>query len=198
MSSPINIDTKMSRTNCNHNQNDQVEIMEDIGDHKTSNKLSLTRCTRCRLITTNPSVDSASLKKYYFNYRHKDSGKRFWPPIENLLNFWHIRRAASISKIKPTGKILDIGCGRGIELERLSKLHWDPYGTEYFSVSKSQLEQKGIKIFIGDVWKAGYPADFFDVVTMWHSLEHMSDPAKVIAETKRILKKYLPKKKKMS
>lgn len=179
----------MSGTICNHNQDDQVEIVGDIGDHKTNNKFSIVQCARCGLIITNPCVDSASLKKYYVNYRHKDNGKRFWLPIENLLNFWHIRRAANINKIKPTGKILDIGCGRGIELEKLRKFHWDPYGTEYFSVSKSQLEQKGIKIFIGDVWRAGYPADFFDVVTMWHSLEHMRDPAKVIAETKRILKK---------
>ncbi|HKV37761.1 MAG TPA: class I SAM-dependent methyltransferase, partial [Blastocatellia bacterium] len=40
----------------------------------------------------------------------------------------------------------------------------------------------------GDLSSAAFPDEFFDVVMLWHVLEHLVDPMAVVRETRRILK----------
>lgn len=172
---------------CNYCRSKKSKKIFDLRDYKTKDKFKLLICKKCFLVRTSPKLTGEQLEKYYANYREK-SGKRFWQPLENVLNFWHLRRVSKIKKLKDKGRILDIGCGRGVELEKLKEFGWKVHGTEYFNVSKTELEKKGIKIFLGDIWEAKYPDRYFDVVTMWHSMEHITNPKRVIQESKRILK----------
>ena len=42
-------------------------------------------------------------------------------------------------------------------------------------------------MFCGEIWEAGFPARSFDVVTLWHVLEHVSAPLRVLEEARRVL-----------
>ncbi len=46
----------------------------------------------------------------------------------------------------------------------------------------------GVDIFCGELPDAGYPDNSFEVVTMWHVLEHVTDPNNYLKEIHRILK----------
>jgi SAM-dependent methyltransferase len=47
---------------------------------------------------------------------------------------------------------------------------------------------RGITVHQGSVQNAAFPDEFFDVVTMWHVLEHVPDPRETLGELRRILK----------
>lgn len=89
------------------------------------------------------------------------------------------------------GKILDVGAGRGDFLFKAKKTNkWQCFGTET-SRYAAEFAQKefGLTLDIGQLEDLRYPPDSFDVVSFWHVLEHLPEPAKTIAETGRILKK---------
>ena len=121
---------------CGNCGSSKLKKLFDVPDYVTGDPFEVRQCLTCQLVSTYPMLDGAALDRHYAGYR-KNNGKRFWMPIENLLNFWHTRRAFHISRLKRNGTILDIGCGRGLELQKLHTLGWNTYGTERFSISKN-------------------------------------------------------------
>ena len=85
----------------------------------------------------------------------------------------------------PPGRILDIGCGLGFLLSGL-KPEWEAHGVEVSSFAAKHASQWG-KIFVGELQDAGYPDTYFDVVVMYHVIEHIADPAAELVEVRRVL-----------
>lgn len=91
---------------------------------------------------------------------------------------------------KKNGKILDIGCSTGFYLAKLKELGWETFGIEINSeAAKWGKEKLKLNIFCGSLESANFPSDYFDVVTMWHTLEHVYNPDHTLKEIYRILKK---------
>jgi len=87
----------------------------------------------------------------------------------------------------PPGRILDAGCGLGFLLSGLN----DKYEKHGVEVSKFAARQAGKwgKIHCGDLHSADYPDEHFDVIVLYHVIEHIAEPVATILEIKRILKK---------
>jgi 2-polyprenyl-3-methyl-5-hydroxy-6-metoxy-1,4-benzoquinol methylase len=83
------------------------------------------------------------------------------------------------------GKILDIGAGTGDFLLECKNQNWDILGIEPNEKAKTTAVGKGIKI--GDTIEQ-LESNSFDVITMWHVLEHVPDVEHQVAELKRLLK----------
>ena len=66
---------------------------------------------------------------------------------------------------------------------------WEISGVES-SKSGAAIGKKvyGIDIFNGSLNEAHYRDNSFDIITMWHVLEHVSEPTEIFQEVKRILK----------
>lgn len=130
-------------------------------------------CQSCSLIFQNPRMADDELERYYSKgyYRNMVYGKR-----EGADNF-EIRRAEIDSEIIKSymGKVashLDIGCSRGYLLDALgagTKIGVEPYGS-YVKVS-------GIKVYSK---VSMVPPKLFDLVTVIHVLEHVSDPLSLL------------------
>ena len=86
----------------------------------------------------------------------------------------------------PPGRILDIGCGPGFLLSALSS-EWERHGVEVSSFAAKYASQWGT-IHTGSLEDAEYPDEHFDVIAMYHVVEHMEDPVAAIIEIHRILK----------
>ena len=94
-----------------------------------------------------------------------------------------------IVPFKNNGKILDIGCGSGVFLKEMNDLGWDSYGVDIDKLATEYANSIGLKVFWGEISDAHYPAEFFDVVTIKSTIEHLHNPFVVLNEVNRILKK---------
>lgn len=90
---------------------------------------------------------------------------------------------------KPPGKLLDLGCAMGSFLSIAQKRGWECYGVEISDYAAGIARDKlDIQIFNGMIRDAGYPNDFFDVITLWDIIEHLPDPLETLTEVHRVLK----------
>jgi SAM-dependent methyltransferase len=79
-------------------------------------------------------------------------------------------------------RLLDVGCGDGTFLRAARDNGWKPLGTE---LNPDPARRLGFEVFSSlDECASRGP---FSCVTLWHSLEHMSDPQAVIAKIRRLV-----------
>ncbi len=72
------------------------------------------------------------------------------------------------------GRILDIGCGPGWLLSYLSNA-WDKQGIEISEFASSHASQYG-KIHNGTLDNYSFDGNQFNVIVMYHVIEHLKDP----------------------
>jgi SAM-dependent methyltransferase len=102
--------------------------------------------------------------------------------------FWAFRKR--LIRLPPTregGRLLDIGCGVGFDLDLARKIGWDTYGIEVSAKPVEICRRKGHCVFHGKLGEANYPNDFFDAVSLWNVLEHLHQPVTTMTEISRIL-----------
>jgi SAM-dependent methyltransferase len=88
----------------------------------------------------------------------------------------------------PSGRLLDIGSGRGRFLGAAKAAGWDVVGIEFEpGMAETSSRRYGIPVVVGDAVNADVRGPF-DVVTMWHVLEHLPDPRSALARVTELLR----------
>lgn len=82
--------------------------------------------------------------------------------------------------------LLDIGCGTGSFLTFMKKKGFKVYGVENNSKARSFCLENNLETLATE---ASLPNDNFDLVTLWHVLEHLPNSEKSIATYRELLKK---------
>jgi len=113
-------------TECSHPK-EYFEPRLATADYISGDRFLVGFCHRCKLHVTAPVPED--VEKYYPS-SYYGSGKRFNPLVEWLLNNLYAYRARHIEGKQRPGKVLDIGCGRGLLLNKLRERGWEPRGTE--------------------------------------------------------------------
>lgn len=87
------------------------------------------------------------------------------------------------------GRLLDVGCGSGLLLQRLRIAGWEVEGldSDEKAVGRAWREY-GVTVRCADLRAMCYPDASFDAVTMNHVIEHVHDPVGALAECWRILR----------
>lgn len=144
---------------------------------------TVNKCNSCGLgvLDPRPSQDElAALYRAPYFVGHYDEGvaPRTEAMRKRLSQERH--RTKFFSRLKKAGRILDVGCGRGYFLMACREHGFDVQG---FDVSEDGAayvrETLGIPVQTGMLEEA-FEDSSFDVITLWHSLEHTSDPAKYL------------------
>jgi 2-polyprenyl-3-methyl-5-hydroxy-6-metoxy-1,4-benzoquinol methylase len=141
------------------------------------------------MLITHPQPSLDDLPRYYENpdYISHTDGKR--SIFEKLYHF--IKKIALSKKLKlinthsNQGTLLDIGAGTGEFLLVAKNNGWNVTGIEPSPKAKAIAENKGVS-FVPNL--ESIPSHTFDIITMWHVLEHVPDLDHQIMELKRIIK----------
>ena len=157
-----------------------------VCDHENKSELykyhgtPIYKCDMCGLVYTDRPITNLDPKVTYANYYKHGSGGRFNFGIELIIRLFRFWRAFKIFTINPKAtKMLDIGSGRGFMLYYLKKYYGYrlTVGTQIsenayeFSRKKLRLE-----IYNEDLLELQLEDKSFDIITMWHVLEHVINP----------------------
>lgn len=151
---------------------------------------TLAKCAGCGLVFLDPPPGEAELNRRSAAYQAAidDVLQRVRQTRVGRLGLKMLRQAR-----RPPGtpgKLLDIGCAQGQYLAYVSSLGWEGHGIEYDEGSARFVrEQLGIPVQAGpaETEMQRWPDNSFDVVTIWHVMEHLTDPLFVAKEIYRVL-----------
>lgn len=178
---------------CPACEGERTKRLFGLDERVSKGDLSVVRCEDCGISWTAPLPDKADIAALYPPEYYGSGKERFPSLVESLVRLSRRRRARKIIKLNSgiPGRVLDIGCGRGWMLNFLKMKGWEAYGTELSSES-SHFAREHLKlndvIIINKVEDCSFPSSHFDVVTLWHTLEHLLEPFRTLEEVNRILK----------
>ena len=162
-----------------------------VKDHSVSNEnFDLYRDENLDLLITYPQPNEQQLPKYYESddYISHTDGKRSL--FEKAYHF--VKGIALKNKLqllndlqKNKGNILDIGAGTGDFLIVAKDNGWQTTGIEPSDKGRNIALKKGV--FLAESLST-LENQSFDVITMWHVLEHVPNLEHQIKELKRLLK----------
>jgi len=162
-------------------------------DHTVSREtFQIVACESCGFKFTNPRPEEKDLGNYYKSEEyvsHSNTKKGFInSTYQSVRKYTLLKKLQLISKFYKTGKILDIGCGTGEFLNTCKNAKWNTTGIE----PDSDARAMAIKNYSLDVREEAelknLQDESFDVITMWHVLEHVPKLNERVQELKRLLK----------
>jgi len=146
-------------------------------------------CPKCRLGKTDPFPEEKHMKELYSSTIYRDHESRFIHLGEKGIRIFRKFRQKRIERIVQKGRILDIGCGRGVFLSLMKESGWEAFGLELNEETAWYARNVlGLDVRTDSLVDAQFDDTFFDVITLWHVLEHLPDPLLTIEECRRILK----------
>lgn len=173
---------------CNFCNEVKQRFIFQAKDYITNDQFKLYKCIRCQLVQTQPRLDKLLLAAHYYKNYRKANGKRFPGFIEQWLNIGYLLKVKRLLKLFSKASILDVGCGRGLELKILKQNGWWVLGTEMSDDLLVKLSKQKIPATKADIWEIT-GNERFDVITFSHSLEHFHDPDRALKASARLIKK---------
>ena len=142
------------------------------------------------MLITYPQPSLDVLGKYYESadyISHTDSKRSLFEKAYHFVKSIALKNKLNlINSLQPNkGRILDIGAGTGEFLSVAKQNGWETTGVEPSDKAKQIAISKGVS-FVEAI--AQLEDRSFDVITMWHVLEHVPDLDHQIKELKRLLK----------
>ena len=161
-----------------------------VKDHSVSQELfDLYLDKNLDMLITHPQPNLENLGKYYDSpsyISHTDGNKslfeKLYQTVKNIALKNKLNLINSLSENK--GKILDIGAGVGDFLAFVKQDGWQTIGVEPSQKAREIAINKGVN-FVNET--SDLENNSFDIITMWHVLEHVPNLEFQIKELKRLL-----------
>jgi SAM-dependent methyltransferase len=167
---------------------------------------SIVECNVCKLLYVNPRYDAGELlavypEEQYTNRAFFFSGSILFrkfgaiPKVqmrgEAVDSRKNRNRMEQIHRFKTGGRILDVGCCNGSFLALMEQRDWETHGVDFSqtAIDNARNTFGQDRAVCGELADAGYPDDYFDVITLYDTIEHVPNPRKVLEEAVRVGKK---------
>lgn len=158
----------------------------------TKEDFHICECLNCGLLYTMPRPSKEKIGAYYKSdeyYSHQENKKGFVPRLYEAIKKINLKHKFHLaSSDLPVGKLLDIGCGVGDFLHVAENKGWQCTGVEPSEEAREIARQriKGDLLYSEDLEQL--PDQSFDLITMWHVLEHVDDLKWQVAQLQRLIK----------
>ena len=174
----------MEEVACNICGSSESLPLFSTNDYITHTAHKIVQCKSCGLTYVNPQPTKEELPSFYpeiyygeepFSYEKIDARSRH----KKLRKFLSGRK----------GRILDVGCGKGLLLKLCKDAGWQVAGIELSEDStRYARETLGLEVFTSLDEKHHLRDNSLDIITFFHSLEHLKDPLSYLNDVKRLLK----------
>lgn len=164
-----------------------------VKDHSVSQEsFNIVVCDNCNFQFTNPRPNEEEIGKYYQSENYISHSDKANSPINFIYKLARKYALSYKKKLINTivkdkkGRILDYGCGTGYFLQTMKENGWKTYGIEPNQNARLIASTKTrVKESIEDL---NLKNKKFDVITLWHVLEHIHNLNGTIKVLKTILK----------
>lgn len=169
------------------------EVLKATDYTVSGTEFAIWECAACRLRFTQDVPDAQHIGPYYKSEEyisHTDTSKGLINRIYRRVRRTTLRqklRLVQAATGRSTGRALDVGCGTGAFLNALQSAGWEARGLEPDDDARAlAIRQYGLDV---QETSALYrlPAASFDLITLWHVLEHVHDLQGYLAQLKNLL-----------
>ena len=142
------------------------------------------------MLITHPQPSLENLGRYYESVdyiSHTDSKRSLFEKCYHFIKSIALKNKLNlVNSLQPAkGSILDIGAGTGDFLSVVKENGWITIGVEPSDKAKAIAKNKGV-VFVEQT--SELENNSFDIITMWHVLEHVPNLDNQLKELKRLLK----------
>lgn len=189
----------ISLVKCPVCDSSQVKKILEVTDYfATQETFPLFDCDNCGFRFTNQFPSEEKIQPYYDSPQyisHSDTKNGLTNQLYHLCRKRMLTKKINlISKYSPpykeniTARLLDIGCGTGYFLDKARTNGYEISGIEKDKQSRKFAKNK-FKLNVNDesaLWSI--EPNSFDIVTLWHVLEHLQHLNEVVSKLNNILK----------
>ena len=187
-------------TKCPFCESENTRLYLKLKDYFLSQEdFEIYACDGCKLLFTSPRPDKSVIGKYYKSedyLSHNEHKKGLVPWIYNQVKKVNIRRKFRITAQNRTSKngdrtkphILDFGCGVGDFLHYAQTKGCEVTGCDLSEDARLIASEKLKKTVVTPEEIFALPDSTFDIITMWHVLEHIDDLSFQTEQLHRLLK----------
>lgn len=150
---------------------------------KPDASFSIAACEGCGLMGPADVVaDSTYYSTFYLEGYHGEDQAggligRAWGWVAERLTRQKIKTISRFSMRKTARiRLLDVGCGPGYFLSQLDRTVFEPHGLEPVVEAVEAAQRRGLDVSRGDILMTPLGKAKYDVVTLWHVLEHIDHP----------------------
>ena len=169
-----------------------IEAEDDLGGRP--GRFRFVRCLACELVYQNPRIPLEGIRGWYDEEYIAHRKKTDWGPLTRLYNHAmerHDRRKLALvgqyRRLDAASRVLDIGCGAGTFLALAAREHGCAVTGVDFKDLSALPWMKDIEFRCGLLREQDFGARRFDLVTMWHFLEHDYEPRRTLATARELL-----------
>jgi SAM-dependent methyltransferase len=152
-------------------------------------------CAACGLAYQNPRVSLEHIGEYYDDDYIAHRKTRPWGPLApfvdramDKLDADKARLVARYVTLGRSSRVLDVGCATGTFLQHLRTRRGAHVAGVDFKDLSSSPSLAGVEFHCGLFYEVALADSSFDLVTMWHFLEHDYDPLRSLRTARRVLK----------
>ncbi len=185
-------EVEFERVKCNLCGSDEFDLFlerEDLNVYLPGT-FTLVRCRICGLVYQNPRPVKESYDLIYpQEYDQFTPSIEAVEPMQRFFRGYGLKkRVKFVARYKKGGTLCDIGCAGGDFLEMAKNYGYQVTGVEPNLQASTYARSLGLNVITGALDEIEVSDNFFDVITMWNVIEHLSDPRAALDKLFHLLK----------
>tara|TARA_B110000467_G_scaffold14473_1_gene12474 strand:+ start:1014 stop:1880 length:867 start_codon:yes stop_codon:yes gene_type:complete len=177
----------METVNCIICDSDMNVPFIKISDRFSSKVFQVVKC-KCNFKYLSPRPEFSEMDSYYKNDNyepHRAQIKSFFDTLYRWVQKYSLKwKYAHISKFIKSGSLLDIGGGGGEFCSYYQSKGWEVSLQDSNKKARSSAESNSITTFAS---LSKIKNKQFDLITLWHSLEHIHEIKKLFTEINKLI-----------